>query len=79
MARRVTRPRACYIPGLGARWRPSDNLFVDGGYTHLFVDDASIAITREQVGAPASFSSRVLGNYDSSVDILSLQLTWAFR
>lgn len=63
----------------GARWKPNPNLLVDAGYTHIFVDDADIAITREQTGAPPSFSSRVVGGYDSSVDILSVQVTWAFR
>jgi long-chain fatty acid transport protein len=64
---------------LGARWRASDNLTVDAGYVHIFVDDASIDLTREQTGGPPTFSSHVVGEYDSSVDILSVQLTWAFR
>ena len=62
----------------GARWTPTDNLLVDAGYAHLFVKDADIAITRAQTGGPASFASTVVGSYDSSVDIVSLQLTWAF-
>jgi long-chain fatty acid transport protein len=62
----------------GARWRPSENLLVDAGYVHIFVDDATVALTREQIGTPPSFSSRVVGEYDSSVDILSVQVTWAF-
>lgn len=64
---------------IGARWQPTENLLVDAGYAHIFVDDATIALTREQTGAPPSFSSRVVGEYDSSVDILSVQVTWAFR
>ncbi|MEJ1962064.1 MAG: OmpP1/FadL family transporter [Gammaproteobacteria bacterium] len=63
----------------GARWRPTDNLMVDAAYAHLFVRDTSIALTRGQTGAPPSFSSTVVGDYDSSVDILSVQLTWAFH
>jgi long-chain fatty acid transport protein len=63
----------------GARWKPTDKLLVDAAYAHLFVKDADIALTRTQIGAPASFASTVLGSYDSSVDIVSLQLTWAFR
>ncbi len=68
-----------YWATLGARWQPTDNMTLDAGYAHLFVKDADIAITRPQIGAPASFASTVLGSYDSSVDIVSLQLTWAFR
>ncbi len=63
---------------VGTRWQPTKNLLLDAAYAHLFVRDADIALTREQTGAPASFASTVLGGYDSSVNILSLQLTWAF-
>jgi hypothetical protein len=42
------------------------------------VKDAEINLTRSQVGLPATFSSTVVGDYDNAVDILSLQLTWAF-
>ena len=63
----------------GARWTPTDNLKIDAAYAHLFVKDADIALTRAQTNAPAAFSSTVVGSYDSSVDIVSLQLTWAFR
>ena len=62
---------------VGTRWRPTQNLMLDASYAHLFVRDTSIALTRAQTGAPASFSSTVLGDYDNSVNILSLQLTWA--
>ena len=63
----------------GARWRPTQNLMLDAAYAHLFVRDTSIALTRAQTGAPASFSSTVIGDYDNSVNIVSLQATWAFR
>jgi long-chain fatty acid transport protein len=63
----------------GARWRPTENLLVDAGYAHLFVRDTDVALTRAQTGGPASFSSSVVGEYDSSVDIVSLQVSWAFR
>ena len=52
---------------------------VESASAHIFVDDATIANTRPQVGAPPSFSSAVIGEYESSVDILSVQVTWAFR
>ncbi len=63
----------------GARWRPNQNLMLDAAYAHLFVRNTDIALTRAQLGAPASFSSTVVGDYDNSVNIVSLQLTWAFR
>jgi long-chain fatty acid transport protein len=64
---------------VGTRWRPTQNLMLDAAYAHLFVRDTSIALTRGQTGAPASFSSTVIGDYDNSVNIVSLQATWAFR
>jgi long-chain fatty acid transport protein len=64
---------------VGTRWRPTQNLMLDAAYAHLFVRDAPIALTREQTGAPASFASTVMGDYDNSVNIVSLQATWAFR
>jgi long-chain fatty acid transport protein len=63
----------------GARWEASENLKVDFAYAHLFVKDTDIAVTRGQTGAPASFSSTVSGSYDNSVDIVSVQMSWAFR
>jgi long-chain fatty acid transport protein len=68
-----------YWASVGARWKPIDPLAVDVGYAHLFVKDADVNLNRQQLGAPASFSSTVVGSYDNAVDILSLQLTWAFR
>ena len=64
---------------VGTRWQPTQNLMLDAAYAHLFVKSADIALTRAQTGAPASFSSTVVGDYDNSVNIVSLQLTWAFR
>jgi long-chain fatty acid transport protein len=63
---------------VGTRWRPTQNLMLDAAFAHLFVRNTDIAITRAQTGAPASFSSTVVGDYDNSVNILSLQVTWAF-
>lgn len=64
---------------LGARWQPTERFTVDAGYVHIFVDDPDIEHVRGQPGAPESFTSIVRGTYDSTVDILSVQLSWAFR
>ena len=64
---------------VGAQWVPSDNWAIDAGYAHLFLNNARINQTRAQLGAPAAFSSIVAGEYDSSVDILSLQLTYRIK
>ncbi len=67
------------IPGNSRRWialggsySPSDKLTLDVGYTHLFVDDISINSVEVATG------HRLVGTYDSSVDILSAQLQWRF-
>jgi long-chain fatty acid transport protein len=66
---------------VGARWRATQNLTLDAAYAHLFIRDTRIALTRAQTGAPipAAFASTVIGDYDNSVNIVSLQATWAFR
>jgi long-chain fatty acid transport protein len=63
---------------LGARWQAAGGLFVDVGYAHLFVDDAPINLSRSQLPVAAATTSVVKGSYDSSVDILSLQVGYTF-
>lgn len=64
---------------VGAQWRATQRLSLDAGYAHLMVSDATVNLTRPQLGAPASFTSIVRGSYESSVDIFSLQATYALR
>jgi long-chain fatty acid transport protein len=60
---------------LGVKYRFSKNSAMDLGYAHLFVDDAPISQSRTL--APGVTSS-VNGDYDTNIDLLSLQLTWTF-
>ncbi|HEU5284830.1 MAG TPA: hypothetical protein VFU53_13510, partial [Burkholderiales bacterium] len=59
-------------------------LALDVAYAHLFIDDPQINLTRSQLsptGSGASVpntASTVQGDYDSAVDILSLQVTFSF-
>ncbi|MFP5504788.1 MAG: OmpP1/FadL family transporter [Gammaproteobacteria bacterium] len=55
----------------GANYRHSPNLSFDVGYAHLFVDDTPIDHTD-------SNGFNLVGEYDSSVDILSAQMNWTF-
>lgn len=71
--------RTARIPGndrkwlsLGAGWKVTPTSTFDIGYSHLFVSDAKINDNQ----LPAN--GRVIGNYDASVDILSLQYTHNF-
>lgn len=54
----------------GAQYRLSDKTALDFGYAHLFVNEAKINKTESGI--------TLTGKYDSSVDILSAQLTHNF-
>jgi long-chain fatty acid transport protein len=78
--------RTVRIPGndrkwltLGAGWQVAPNSKLDVGYAHLFISDTSIDDNQSVPVAPSPFSkSRVRGEYDASVDILSFQVTHNF-
>lgn len=54
----------------GAQYRLSPQSLIDVGYAHLFVKDARI----DELRTPLTLR----GEYDSAVDILSVQLTHTF-
>ena len=80
--------RTSRIPGderdwlsLGASYSPNKNLTIDVAYSHLWVDDAKIneEITVINPFSPTGTTTGELdGDYDSDVDILSIQATWKF-
>ncbi|HQN64614.1 MAG TPA: outer membrane protein transport protein [Methylophilus sp.] len=78
--------RTVRIPGndrkwlaLGASWQVSPTSKFDVGYAHLFISDAKIDDNQTAISATSPFSKgRVKGEYDGSVDILSLQYTHNF-
>jgi len=53
-----------------------DDLSIDVGYSHLFVDDAPINNTLET--SSAALNSKLTVEYSGSVDILSVQLNWTY-
>ncbi len=74
--------RTARLPGNDRTWiafglgyRASDRLSFDLGYTHLFLPDTAI----DNQNLESAGGSIVRGNYDSSVDIFSAQLNWAFN
>lgn len=56
---------------IGANYTLSPNMSFDLGYAHLFVADTRINNSSASAG-------NIIGNYDSSVDILSAQMNWTF-
>jgi long-chain fatty acid transport protein len=59
---------------IGAHWQTSDAIGLDFGYAHLFSDDAPL---RQNAGNTLA-SGAVIGEQESSVDIVSVQLTITF-
>lgn len=75
--------RTARVPGndrtwlsFGMTYSMEDDLTVDVGYSHLFVDDAPINNTLET--SRAALNSKLMGEYSGSVDILSVQLNWTY-
>ena len=75
--------RTARIPGndrkwlsLGAGWKMSPASTFDIGYAHLFISDASI--DDDQRAAAKGRNGRLVGDFEGSVDILSLQYTHTF-
>ena len=61
---------------LGASYQATDNLAIDVGYAHLFVNDPRISKTGTE---PEDVTRGALrGSYDSSVDILSVEARYMF-
>ena len=75
--------RTARIPGndrkwlaFGANWKMSPQSSFDIGYAHLFISDAKIDDNQNTVALGAA--GRLRGDYEGSVDILSLQFTHNF-
>jgi long-chain fatty acid transport protein len=68
--------RTARIPGtdrkwvaIGATYQYSDNIIIDAGYAHLFMDDPKINETDDN-------GYNLKGKYEASVDLLGVQLRW---
>jgi long-chain fatty acid transport protein len=62
---------------VGAGYRPSDDLRIDFGYAHLFMNDAKISKTAK-AGTEDFSRGSLNGSYEASVDILSVQAEYIF-
>lgn len=64
---------------LGVQMKVKETGRLDFGYSHLFIKDAPIDHTRDQLGVPAGFGrSRVVGEYEGSVDLFSVTYSMMF-
>jgi long-chain fatty acid transport protein len=65
-----------YWLSLGVGYRPFENLRFNFGYTHVFIEDASIDLTASQPGN--QFRGNLSGDVEGAVDIFGLQASWVF-
>ncbi|MFQ5785711.1 MAG: OmpP1/FadL family transporter, partial [Alphaproteobacteria bacterium] len=65
-----------YWIAIGAKKSLLPNLDLDVGYTHIFLDDATVGLTTGGTGN--TFRGNLSGEYDSSIDIFTLQVTYRF-
>jgi long-chain fatty acid transport protein len=64
---------------LGGQYKPAKVSAVDFGYSHLFVSDASLSNNKGGVDNPSTAAyGNLVGSYQNSVDILSVQYTHSF-
>lgn len=64
---------------LGGQYKPAKESAVDFGYAHLFVKDSTISNNTGGAGTPSTATvGNLAGNYNNSVDILSVQYTRSF-
>ena len=59
---------------IGAQWNPGGSFVMDVGYAHLFVDDAAM----NQDDGNATARGLLVGEQQSSIDIISAQLSYKF-
>ena len=65
-----------YWISLGASYQPSDAVMLSVGYAHIFEPDASVSLSADGTGNGSR--GNLSGNVDASVDILGLQIRWAY-
>ncbi|WP_146034028.1 outer membrane protein transport protein [Nostoc cycadae] len=59
------------LVGIGAIYRPSQSFSLDLAYSHVFAEDSPINQSSTTTGT-------VRGEFESSVDVVGLQLNWQF-
>jgi long-chain fatty acid transport protein len=61
---------------VGLTYAATNNLFIDVGYAHLFIDDAEIQNTLP-VALPR-LQSQLIGQFENAADIIGAQVGWRF-
>lgn len=64
---------------LGGQYKPNKASAIDFGYAHLFVKDSTINNNTGAAGTPSPATvGNLVGTYNNSVDIVSVQYTYGF-
>jgi len=64
---------------VGGQYKPNKASALDFGYAHLFVKNASISNSNGSAGTPSPATvGNLVGTYNNSVDIVSVQYTYGF-
>ncbi len=61
----------------GVSYVLDETLSVDVGYSHLFIDDTSVNHELESESSD-NVKATLIGDYEASVDIISVQLNWNY-
>lgn len=61
---------------VGFNYQVTPSMSLDAGYSHLFADKAEI--NKHDVLSPSGLDNYLTGEYDTQVDILSMQLVWSY-
>jgi long-chain fatty acid transport protein len=67
---------------LGANYKYSEQMSIDFGYAHLFVDDPELdnsESTYDPTRGQTAGAHLISGEYDAAVDMFSVQLNWKFN
>jgi long-chain fatty acid transport protein len=67
-----------WVLGLGANFKMTTVDSVDIGYLHIFMKDVPLNLSSPVVPAQAAITRSLSGDYDSNVDVLSMQYTHTF-
>lgn len=67
-----------YWLSIGATYRPIPRLAISGAYSHLFANNPSVSLIDAGPGTPNFTKGNLSASYNVSVDIVSIQATYAF-
>jgi long-subunit fatty acid transport protein len=62
----------------GVHYQLTDQMGIDASYTHIFVQDSNVNITRADYPAPVTVTANIKALSQVTIDILTLGFTYKF-